>query len=343
MASRAFVFPKGMVRSAGAVVWRRVKGAPKIIPGQPVGPGDLEFLIVHRPRYKDWSWPKGKAETDETIPAAAVREVEEETGVAITLGAPLTTQRYRLGSGHLKEVYYWLGTVIEGGPALAARTPVKRAPKKEIDIVQWVSADKARLMLNRRGDRRLLTEVINKAGRGELVTSTTILVRHAKATDRAVWRGEEAGRPLTRLGGAQALDLVPILSAFGVQSVHTSTWMRCAQTVLPYAAIAGAKYHHHEFLTEDAAATDPEPSRELVTRLLNKRKGARAVSLHRPAYPALVQPVKDLAPRRLVALMDQPRKTLTTAELLVAHVSHASSPRVIAVERHMPLTKVALR
>lgn len=343
MASRAFVFPKGMVRSAGAVVWRRAKGAPKVRPGLPVGPGDLEFLIVHRPRYKDWSWPKGKAETDETIPAAAVREVEEETGVPVALGAPLTTQRYRLGSGHLKEVYYWLGTVIDDGPALAARIPVKRAHKKEIDIVQWVSADKARLMLNRRGDRRLLTEVINKAGRGELITSTTILMRHAKAVDRASWRGQEALRPLTRLGGAQALDVVPLLSAFGVQAVHSSAWKRCEQTATPYAAIAGASYHSHDYLTEDAVADDPDPAAALVARLLEKKRGSRVVSLHRPTYPALVQPVKDLAPRRLISVMDQPRKTLATAEMLVVHVSHASSSRVIAVERYTPLTKVALR
>ncbi len=341
MARRSFVFPKGLVRSAGAVVWRPGPGV-KIEPGVAAGPGDIEVLLVHRPRYRDWSWPKGKAEKNETNPAAAVREVEEETGCTVVLGTPLTTQRYRLGSGHLKEVYYWTGTLIDSGPALAARVPVKRAPKKEIDIVQWVSPTRARAMLTRRGDRRLLTEVINRAGRGELVTSTTVLLRHAKALDRARWRGGEGDRPLTRLGGAQALDLVPLLSAFGVQAIHSSPWLRCAQTVLPYAAVSNAKYHAREFLTEEAVDLDPAPSSELVERLLSKKRGSRVVSLHRPGYPALLAPVKEVTPRRLYALMESPKKNLRCSEMLVVHTSHALSSRVLAVERHMPLTKLSV-
>ena len=70
MASRTLTFPKGLVRSAGAVVWRPAPGV-KVVPGQPVSPSELEFLIVHRPRYRDWSWPKGKAERNETVPVAA--------------------------------------------------------------------------------------------------------------------------------------------------------------------------------------------------------------------------------------------------------------------------------
>ena len=342
MASRTLTFPKGLVRSAGAVVWRPAPGV-KVVPGQPVSPSELEFLIVHRPRYRDWSWPKGKAERNETVPVAAAREVEEETGYPVILGAPLTTQRYRLGSGHLKEVHYWTGTILESGPALAARTPVKRAPKKEIDIVQWVDPSRARALLTRRGDRRLMTEVINRAGRGELVTSTTILLRHAKSVDRAKWRGNESRRPLTRLGGAQALDLVPLLSAFGVKVVHSSTWMRCVQTVVPYAGVAGAKFKADEFLTEDAVNLDPGPSSALVEGLLGKKKGARVVSLHRPGYAALLEPIRDITPRRMMALVEAPRKNLNRAEMLVVHVSHASSPRVIGVERHEPYTKLTVK
>ncbi|WP_099332378.1 NUDIX hydrolase [Actinomyces minihominis] len=341
MASRALVFPKGMVRSAGAVVWRAVPGV-EIVPGQPLAPTDLEFLLVHRPRYRDWGWPKGKAETNETLPAAAVREVEEETGYAVTLGTPLTTQRYRLGSGHLKEVYYWTGMLLEDKPALASRKPVKRAPKKEIDIVQWVSPARARLMLTRRGDRRLLTEVINRAGRGELITSTTVILRHARAVDRAKWDGKEGMRPLSRLGGAQALDLVPLMSAFGIDVVHSSPWMRCVQTVVPYSAVGGAKFKTHAFLTEKAVNIDPGPSSALVEKLLNKPKGARAVSMHRPGYQALLAPIRDITPRRMMALIEQPKKNLDRAEMLVIHVSHASAPRVIGVERHQPLTKFSL-
>ena len=91
--------PQRLVRSAGALVWRFTDPARVAVPGEPIDPADIEVLMVHRPRYHDWSWPKGKTENGESLVAAAVREVEEETGQIITLGAPLTTQRYRLGGG----------------------------------------------------------------------------------------------------------------------------------------------------------------------------------------------------------------------------------------------------
>ena len=98
--------PQRLVRSAGALVWRFADPTRVAVSGEPIDPADIEVLMVHRPRYHDWSWPKGKAENGEPLVAAAVREVEEETGQVITLGVPLTTQRYRLGGGQTKEVHY---------------------------------------------------------------------------------------------------------------------------------------------------------------------------------------------------------------------------------------------
>ena len=139
------------------------------------------------------------------------------------------------------------------------------------------------------------------------------------------------------------MDMVPLLSAFGVKVVHSSTWLRCVQTVVPYAGVAGAKFKADEFLTEDAVNLDPGPSSALVEGLLGKKKGARVVSLHRPGYPALLEPIRDITPRRMMALVEAPRKNLNRAEMLVVHVSHASSPRVIGVERHEPYTKLAFK
>ena len=68
--------------------------------------GGLEVVLVHRPRYDDWAWPKGKLDPGEAVAAAAVREVEEETGHAIVLGPPLPTLRYRTGDGLTKRVHY---------------------------------------------------------------------------------------------------------------------------------------------------------------------------------------------------------------------------------------------
>lgn len=342
MTAHSIIFPRGMVRAAGAVVWRPKKKSRVFKPGEQIAPSELEVLLVHRPRYRDWSWPKGKAERNEPIPVAAAREVEEETGALVSLGTPLTTQRYRLGSGHLKEVYYWTGTLAVSKAAQATRKPVAKASKKEIDIVSWVSPDRARDMLTRRGDRRLLTELVNRAARGELITSTTLLLRHAASVDRSVWSGGEESRPLTRLGGAQTLDLVPLLSAFGVGKTFSSPWKRCVQTVAPYVAVGGGKYAEESYLTEQGSLEDPNASSALVRDLLAKGTGSRVVCLHRSGYPALLEPIREITPRRLLAPIGLPRPMLRRAEILAAHVTHTSSPRVVAVERHLPLTKVSI-
>ena len=134
--------------------------------------------MVHRPRYHDWSWPKGKTENGESLVAAAVREVEEETGQIVTLGAPLTTQRYRLGGGQTKEVHYWVGTPVPVGHASERlRAPVARAPRTEIDQTVWTSPERAADMLTRRGDRRLLADIVARAREGRLVTTTLLVLR----------------------------------------------------------------------------------------------------------------------------------------------------------------------
>ena len=170
--------PQRLVRSAGALVWRFTDPERAAVPGEPIDPADIEVLMVHRPRYHDWSWPKGKTENGESLVAAAVREVEEETGQIITLGAPLTTQRYRLGGGQTKEVHYWMGTPVPAGHASERlRAPVARAPRTEIDQTAWTSPERAADMLTRRGDRRLLADIVARAREGRLVT-TTLLVLH---------------------------------------------------------------------------------------------------------------------------------------------------------------------
>ncbi len=182
--------PQRLVRSAGALVWRFTDRSRVAAPGEPIDPADIEVLMVHRPRYHDWSWPKGKTENGESLVAAAVREVEEETGQVVTLGAPLTTQRYRLGGGQTKEVHYWVGTPVPAGHASERlRAPVARAPRTEIDQTVWTSPERAADMLTRRGDRRLLADIVARAREGRLVTTTLLVLRpgqgHAPCLDEA--------------------------------------------------------------------------------------------------------------------------------------------------------------
>ena len=170
--------PQRLVRSAGALVWRFTDRSRVAVPGEPIDPEDIEVLMVHRPRYHDWSWPKGKTENGESLVSAAVREVEEETGQIVTLGAPLTTQRYRLGGGQTKEVHYWVGTPVPTGHASERlRAPVARAPRTEIDQTAWTSPERAADMLTRRGDRRLLADIVARAREGRLVTTTLLVLR----------------------------------------------------------------------------------------------------------------------------------------------------------------------
>ena len=126
------------IPAAGALLWR---------PGEQ-GP---EVVLVHRPRYDDWSLPKGKVDPGETDEEAALREVEEETGVRSTLGPELESTRYRDRKGRLKQVRYWLMEPVDG------KVP-KFRPNNEIDDVRWCSANDAGKLLSHDHDRKLIRD-----------------------------------------------------------------------------------------------------------------------------------------------------------------------------------------
>jgi 8-oxo-dGTP pyrophosphatase MutT (NUDIX family) len=123
-----------VVEAAGGVVWRRSPA------------GELEVLLVHRPRYDDWTVPKGKLGAGEDHAAAALREVEEETGLRCALGEQLPSTSYVDRKGRPKRVRYWAMT-----PAGGAFTP-----SDEVDEVRWVSVDAAASMLTYPRDRAVL-------------------------------------------------------------------------------------------------------------------------------------------------------------------------------------------
>lgn len=325
-------------------MWRLREPGRTVLPGEPIEEKALEVLVVHRPRYNDWSWPKGKTEPNEPVPVAAVREVEEETGVAVALGAPLTVQRYRLGSGQTKEVHYWVGRALDEGPAMRTRRPVQPASHREIDMTRWLTTSKAQNLLTRRGDRRLLTELVSRAETGTLVTATLGLLRHAKAVSRSAWTEGEDSRPLTRLGVQQALDVVELLSAFGTHDLITSPWTRCAATVGPYATLAGADVVSRAVLTERAMEEDPSRGTAIVRSLVATHHAPTVLCVHRPTLPALLAPVLDVTPTRLRPQFPQASPWLSTAEMLVVHVAHPADgmPQVVAAQTHTVHTRSAL-
>ena len=327
-----------IVRSAGALVWRlRPEANP--IPGTmiPAQRQDIQVLIVHRPRYDDWSWPKGKREPGEAIPATAVREVEEDTGVPIRLGAPLTVQRYRLGARVTKEVHYWVGFPDVSPETLRARPLAPLASTKEIDKCQWVGARKAMRLLTRRGDRRLLEELLTRLAERTLYTRTLAVLRHAKATKRSHWEGTEMTRPLSRRGSSQVLRLLPALSALGINQIITSPWRRCVATVAPYATLSGTPLTTEASFTEDAYREDSSKMRSVVRGLLTESKldapaSPLAICVHRPTIPGIIGELAPLTPNNLGRLLPQDDPYLKTAGMLLVHIADYPEPRVVDLE-----------
>lgn len=314
-----------VVHAAGALPWRERDGR-------------LEVALIHRPRYKDWSWPKGKLDPGESLPAAACREVAEETGTPVVLGVPLPTLRYRMPDGARKEVRYWAARVATDGDAAAldARDLVQRAPLTEIDDVVWVSTATATDLLTRPTDRRPLTVLTELHAAGRLDTRVLAVARHGRAKQRSAWKRGEASRPLTAQGEAQARALVDVLAAFGVTQIVTSPWARCLRTMTPYAQATGLTPQELDALTEDAVRADPQAAVGLVSTLLTDARDA-VVCTHRPALGAVLSAVSDATRRWTTGTVPDADPWLRTGEALVAHVAGTGADaRVVAVETHRP-------
>lgn len=319
--------PLGTVHAAGAVVWRERDGR-------------LEVCLVHRPRYRDWSWPKGKLDAGESVPGAAVREVAEEIGEQVALGVPLPALHYRMPDGRRKHVRYWAATLApDDAPALAARPEIRPAELTEIDDVVWVSAPTAQDMLTRRADRTPLAAVQDMYDRGRLATHALVVARHGRAVPRQRWHGDEASRPLTPPGREQAESLVAVLAAFAVRDVHTSPWDRCVQTLQPYVQAAPVAVHHVEALTESAHAADPATVVEVVQALLTGTRGT-VISTHRPVLPTVLATIGSAMRSWSLGRLPAKDPWLRPGEVVVAHVSggvqDGREPRVVAVENHRP-------
>ena len=238
------------VLAAGALVWRLKNDK-------------LQVLVVHRPRYDDWSFPKGKAEPGESMVLTAIREVAEETGRQIVLGRYLGKARRRLVSGRKKRTLYWAAQVLpEAGPGEGLRAAVKPASKREIDKVRWWKVKKAARKLTHADDKRLLARLVDWYESGQLQVRSLVLVRHAKAVSRATWGygiNSEITRPLVMgRGQAQARDVAALLSAYGVGELVSSPWRRCVDTLAPYAHGCGLDLRSDEAFTEVSALMAPE-------------------------------------------------------------------------------------
>ncbi|WP_375000653.1 NUDIX domain-containing protein [Aeromicrobium sp. CTD01-1L150] len=300
-----------LVTAAGGVVWRRRSSAPRDPARSGAAEGTarraVEVLLVHRPRYDDWTFPKGKPDPGEDLTATAVREVAEETGQVVRLGHPLPDARYTVSAGP-KVVSYWVArsTGVTDPPF---------TPNKEVDELRWVRPRKARRLLTYEHDIDLLEAFTDLRDEQRHRSRTLVVLRHAKATAREDWAEGDEWRPLAAKGKRQSTDLVDVLGAYGVKHVVTSPAVRCVQTVQPYAEHSGRTVQLDERLGEGTRA---DSVRRTVDALLDRKKPT-VLCTHRPTLPwvwaALDLPDVDLAPGGGVVVHHRKGKVITTEPL----------------------------
>ena len=203
-----------------------------------------EILLVHRPKYGDWTLPKGKAKSGESDEDCALREVEEETGLRCRLVRELPSTRYRSLSG-AKVVRYWEMVPLEG----------TFTPTREVDEVRWLPRDRAANLLSYKRDVNVVAS---------LTAPPLLIVRHASAGDRDKWEGDDRLRPLDEKGLGQAEDLTQLLSPYSIERIVSSPFLRCVQTVEPLAKAQGLEVETSEELVDGAG---PERLRGVLREL----------------------------------------------------------------------------
>ncbi len=291
--------PTRLIRAAGAVVWRH-------------GSHEPEVVLVHRPRYGDWSLPKGKLDQGELSPVAAVREVREETGLQVALGVPLPEQRYEVGASDAeprpKVVNYWAARA--GDDSDLSRFE----PNDEVSDARWVSISSALRKLSYPHD----VQLVRRFAKAAYASSPLVLVRHAEAQSRKAWKGDDSERTLNDDGYAQTEHITALLQVYAIRRVVSSDAVRCVDSVLPFANASGARMRLDPALSE--AAADP---RRIHRRLGKALAGSKRVAYcsHRPVLP------------EMYAALGLDPIAMSPADVVVLH---RAKGKIVATEHHRP-------
>ncbi len=247
---------KAPIQAAGGVVWR---------PGEGSSEAGIEIAVIHRPRYDDWSLPKGKLAPGESHLEGAIREVHEETGYRVQPGRSLGEVRYLKKSGGAareKVVHYWAMKAIGGA----------FSPNREVDEMRWLSIDDARETITRATDR----EILERFAQRPAMTGSVLLVRHASAGSRSRWNGDDRLRPLDEAGEEQAEELVRLLSRFEVDEILSADYVRCVETVRPLSESIGVNAKENALLSEAGFPGNEHDAVDLIRDL--GRPGSAAVA-----------------------------------------------------------------
>lgn len=291
-----------IIHAAGGVVWRKRVGSGRSEP-------QVDLLVVHRPSYDDWTFPKGKVDPGEALQATAVREIGEESGLRVRLGVPLQQVTYPVSAG-TKVVDYWSARPVGQGDE-------PFVPNKEVDEVRWVGVREARDLLTYVHDVRVLQTFRALREHQGHRSRTLVVLRHGKAAPRAD-HDDDLERQLTSVGTARAEALVPLLDAYGVRRVVSSPAVRCAQTVEPYAHSISTFLEIDDRVSEDTSAAQVRRS---VDALLDRKKPV-VLSSHRPTLPwifdAIGIDVQELAPGEAIVVHHRKGNVVATEKLAIA-------------------------
>jgi 8-oxo-(d)GTP phosphatase len=296
--------------AAGAVVTR-------------AGKKEIEFLLIFRKYRGDWTFPKGKVDPGEHLLTAAVREVREETGFAVSLGVPLPTQTYEV-DGLRKDSHYWVGQKLAG----------EFVPNDEVDEIAWLSFEQAKAKLTYKHDQEVLAAAANS-----IPTIPFIILRHTQSVKRGDWllssdalSETDTSRPLTAVGRMQANSLVGALAAFGAAELHSSDSRRCRDTVGPYATGRSLPVVLEKTVSEERHKDHPERA---IARVKELAEIPRALVLctHRPVLPAVMEALSSI-----FTVENETKKTFdpafTPGTMVVYHRDATNLRRIVSVERH---------
>jgi 8-oxo-(d)GTP phosphatase len=249
------------ILAAGAVLWRKSEKKK------------IEVLIIHRPKYDDWTFPKGKAEIGEPLIACAHREVLEETNIETAFGPYLGEVEYLTNDGE-KKVSFWSAKVVK---------EKEFKPNAEVDKLKWVEVTKVKEMLTLDTDRKILEQFLQI----EPDTKPLILLRHAKAVTRDEWQGEDDDRPLDSYGQNQAKRLLAMYQVFNLEQIHSSDAVRCYDTVVAIAKGLNIKLEVTGKLSESTFKKDKEKAFDYAKDLIKLNESVLLCS-HNPILPKML-------------------------------------------------------
>lgn len=249
------------ILAAGAVLWRKSEKKK------------IEVLIIHRPKYDDWTFPKGKAEIGEPLIACAYREVLEETNIETAFGPYLGEVEYLTNDGK-KKVSFWSAKVIK---------EKEFNSNAEVDQLKWVEVTKVKELLTLDTDRKILEQFL----RIEPDTKPLVLLRHAKAVTRDEWQGEDDDRPLDSYGQNQAKRLLAMYQVFNLEQIHSSDAVRCYDTVVAIAKGLSIKLEVTGKLSESTFKKDKEKAFDYAKDLMKLNESVLLCS-HNPILPKML-------------------------------------------------------